>query len=312
MAQSNRVLVHAPGLSTGTVRHRRSFWSGDNPWFWLTPALVFLALYSIFPLLYNIFLSLNEFNTRKKIFQPVGLDNWTHLLTNDARFSNAIGITIQYVVAALIIELLLGLTIALLLDAKPFGAGIMQALIILPMVTAPTIAGMLFRLLTHPQFGLISWITYSTGLLTREEPLIGGSGKYALIGVLMVEIWQWTPFFVLIILAGLKGLPNEVMEASEVDGANWWQRLTRIKIPMLRGVLTVAILFRLVDLYKVFDYVFILTSGGPGTHTETISYYSYTFFTKANWGSGATVGLVIMIIVWVSAFAYIKLFKVKW
>lgn len=323
MAHSETILVRAPQVAAETPSRR--FWSGNNPWFWLTPAIIFMLAYSIIPLVYNVYLSLNEFNTRKKTFEFVGGENWTNLLGfqvnttnglqivfNDPRFANAVGITVQYVVFALLIQLTLGLIIALLLDARPFGAGIMQALIILPMVTAPTVASMLFRLLTHPQFGFISNALYTFGLLTRDEPLIGGTGRYALIGVMLIEIWQWTPFFVLIILAGLKGLPPELMEAAEVDGATWWQRLTHIKIPLLRGVLTVAILFRLVDLYKVVDYVFILTAGGPGGHTETVSYYGYTFFTKANWGMAATIGLFLMIVAWVTAFAYIKIFKVQW
>ncbi len=313
MAQPDSLLASASQLTTGRTKARRSFWSGENPWLWLTPAIVFLACYSIFPLIYNIFLSVDKFNTRKKIFEFVGLGNWIQLFTQDTRFTNAIGVTLKYVIAGLVVELVLGLLIAVLLDSRPFGAGIMQALIILPMVTAPTVAAMLFRLLENPQFGLLSWLTYQTGLLTREEPLMGGKGNYALIGVLLVEIWQWTPFFVLIILAGLKGLPIEVMEAAEVDGANWWQRLTRVKIPMLRGVLTVAILFRLVDLFKVFDYIVILTAGGPATKTETLSFYGYAnTFLQVNWGYGATIGLFIMVVVWIVAFAYIRILKVRW
>lgn len=309
---TERVVEETSQRDTASRPKKRSFLSSENPWFWLSPALVFLLFYSIFPLVYNIWLSVHEFNTRKKIFIDVGLENWVTLLTTDERFRNSIWITIQYVVAGLLIQLALGMIIALLLDAKPWGAGLMQALIILPMVTAPTVASMLFRLLTHPTFGFISNVLYNLNILTREEPLIGGTGKYALIGVMLVEIWQWTPFFVLIILAGLKGLPTEVLEAAEVDGASWWQRLWRVKIPMLSGVMTVAVLFRLVDLYKIVDYVFILTAGGPGGKTETLSYYSYTFFTKANWGMAATMGLFIMIVAWVTAFTYIKVFKVRW
>ncbi len=313
MAQPDSLLVPASQLAAGRTKHRRSFWSAENPWLWLTPALVFLACYSIFPLIYNVFLSVDKFNTRKKIFEYVGLNNWIQLFTQDTRFTNAIGVTLKYVVAGLIVELTLGLLIAVLLDSRPFGAGILQALIILPMVTAPTVAAMLFRLLEHPQFGLLSYLTYQTGLLTRAAPLMGGSGDYALIGVLLVEIWQWTPFFVLIILAGLKGLPIEVMEAAEVDGANWWQRLTGVKIPMLRGVLTVAILFRMVDIFKVFDYIVILTAGGPATKTETLSFYGYAnTFLQVNWGYGATIGLFMMVVVWIVAFAYIRIFKVRW
>jgi multiple sugar transport system permease protein len=311
MAQTD-TLISASPIVTPSTQPRRRFWSSENPWLWVAPALGLLAGYSIFPLVYNVWLSFHEFNTRTKIFEYVGTQNWTQVLFNDARFHNAIWVTIQYVIAALILQLLLGMIIALLLDAKPFGSGIMQALIILPMVTAPTVASMLFRLLTHPQFGFISNALYNLGILTRDEPLIGGTGRYALIGVLLVEIWQWTPFFVLIILAGLKGLPNETLEAAQVDGANWWDRLVRIKIPMLRGVLTVAVLFRLVDLYKIVDYVFILTAGGPATRTETLSYYGYTFFTRADWGMASTLGLIVMVVAWVTAFSYIRIFRVQW
>jgi len=133
---------------------------------------------------------------------------------------------------ALAIQLLLGMLIALLLDAKPWGSGLMQTLIILPMVVAPAVAGLMGRLMMHSEFGVISVYSYQLGLLEKSEPLLGGTGRFALIAVLLVDIWQWTPFFVLIILAGLKGMPHEVLEAAEVDGANWFQRLTRVKIPL--------------------------------------------------------------------------------
>jgi multiple sugar transport system permease protein len=129
----------------------------------------------------------------------------------------------------------------------------------------------------------------------------------------LVEIWQWTPFVVLIVLAGLKSIPTEVIEASEVDGANWWQRFWRIKLPLLSTVLTIAILFRLVDLFRVFDYIVILTAGGPALRTETLSYYGYVnTFQQVNFGYGATLGVFVMVLVWVVAFSYIRIFRVKW
>ncbi|MBZ0277060.1 MAG: sugar ABC transporter permease [Anaerolineae bacterium] len=239
--------------------------------------------------------------------------NWNRLLFEDPRFGNALTVTLQYTVLALVTELLLGLVIALLLDAKPWGSGLMQTLLILPMVTAPAVAGLIFRLLEHSEFGVISWLMYSFGLLVKEEPLLGGTGKYALLGLLIVDIWQWTPFFVLIILAGLKGIPTDILEASQVDGANYIQRLTRIKIPLLFSVITIAILFRLVDLFKIFDYVTIMTSGGPGGHTETVSFYSYVnTFQLIKWGYGAAIGVFVMMMGWVSAFLYQKIFRVRW
>lgn len=311
MARSN-VLAAAPPRAASPL-HRRPFFSASNPWLWLTPALVFLTFYSIFPLLYNVFLSFHDWKSRQKFFEYIGTENWTNLFTDDTRFINSLTVTFTYVVAAMLIQLLLGFIIALLLDARPWGVGLMQTIIILPMVTAPTVAGMLFRLLTHSEFGAISWLLYGTGILQPSEPLIGGSGRYALIGILIVDIWQWTPFFTLILLAGLKGLPEEVMEAGQVDGANWFQRLIRLKIPMLKTVLAVAVLFRLVDLYKVFDYIAIMTSGGPATRTETLSYYGYVnTFQQTEWGYGAAIGITLMLIVWISAFGFQRLFRIKW
>ncbi|MCA9912301.1 MAG: sugar ABC transporter permease, partial [Anaerolineae bacterium] len=221
MAQA-RSISSKSNPANGVPESRLRRWlSSDNPWVWLSPAIIMLFLYSIFPLFYNIVISLQEWSTRQKLFIPKGLENWEKLFFTDARMGNALGVTLQYTFLALIIEMLLGLVIALIMDAKPWGSGVMQTLLILPMVTAPAVGGLMFRLLEHSEFGVMSWIFYSLGLLVKEEPLLGGTGKFALWGVLIVDIWQWTPFFVLIILAGLKGVPEDVIEASQVDGANY-------------------------------------------------------------------------------------------
>lgn len=299
--------------ATKQSQKRHRIWSGENPYFWLAPAVLFLFLYSIFPLLFNLYRSLFEFSNSKRDWVSVGFRNWIKLFTDDPRFINALGVTLQYVAIALVVQLLLGLLIALLLDARPWAAGLMQTLIILPMVTAPAVAGLMFRLLQHSEFGVLSWAAYASNILTKNEPLLGGTGRYALVAVLLVDIWQWTPFFVLIILAGLKGMPLEVLEAAEVDGANWFQRLTQIKIPLLFGVITVAVLFRLVDLFKVFDYIAIMTAGGPALRSESVSYYSFVnTFGQIKWGYGATIGVVIMAMGWVSAWIYQKVFGLKW
>ena len=299
--------------TTKQSQKRHRIWSGENPYFWLAPAVLFLFLYSIFPLLFNLYRSLFEFSNSKRDWVSVGFRNWIKLFTDDPRFINALGVTLQYVAIALVVQLLLGLLIALLLDARPWAAGLMQTLIILPMVTAPAVAGLMFRLLQHSEFGVLSWAAYASNILTKNEPLLGGTGRYALVAVLLVDIWQWTPFFVLIILAGLKGMPLEVLEAAEVDGANWFQRLTQIKIPLLFGVITVAVLFRLVDLFKVFDYIAIMTAGGPALRSESVSYYSFVnTFGQIKWGYGATIGVVIMAMGWVSAWIYQKVFRLKW
>jgi len=315
MAQTERASIPAAQLGLQTkLPHKRGVFSWENPWVWITPAFLILLAYSLFPLLFNLYVSLQRWSNTRRVFVWEGLGNWQTLIA-DPRFHNALLVTFQYTITALILQIIFGLLIALLLDAKPWGSGVLQTLIVLPMVTAPAVAGLMFRLLQHSEYGVITWLIRGSGLgiITPQEPLLGGSGQNALFSVLMVDIWQWTPFFTLIILAGLKGLSSEVLEAAEVDGANWWDRLLRIKIPLLFGVLTVGILFRLVDLFKVFDYIVIMTSGGPAGRTETLAFYSYVYtFQNIKWGFGAAIGVFIMLVGWISAWTYQRVFRVRW
>ncbi|MER3484632.1 MAG: sugar ABC transporter permease, partial [Chloroflexota bacterium] len=161
--------------------------------------------------------------------------------------------------------------------------------------------------------GPLQWLLEGLGLVDKQEPLLGGTGRYALAAVLIPEIWQWTPFFVLILLAGLKALPVDPLEAAQVDGAGAWRQFWDITLPMLRPMIAVAVLFRVVDLIKVFDYIFVLTSGGPGTRTEVLSFYAYQrSFVTIEWGYGSVLGIVILILAIVVANVYVRVFKVAW
>ncbi len=312
----------------------KPFFSPENSLFWLIPGLGLLIAYAIFPLIYNIYVSFHEWDLMGKEFDPVGGENWARIWNSlivaplagiipaieapmstmmDPRIQNSILVTFQYVFVALIIQLVLGLIIALLLDAGPWGAGLMQSIMILPMVIAPAIVGMMFRLLLHSELGGIQWFFFQLGITSVDEPFLGGTGQYALSALMIVDVWQWTPFFVIILLAGLKGLPSEIVEAAAVDGANFFQRLFQIKLPLMRRVLLVAVLFRLIDLYRVYDYVHVMTSGGPANKTETLSYYNATqIFNQLEWGYGATLAITILIIAWITAFLYQKLFRIEW
>jgi multiple sugar transport system permease protein len=221
-------------------------------------------------------------------------------------------VTFTYSAIALSVQLTLGLAIAMLLDAGVYGRGLWQSLLILPMVTPPAVVGLIFRLLEHSEYGVISWILYGAGLISKQEPLLGGTGQNALFGVLLADIWQWTPFCILILLAGLKALPTDPLEAAEVDGANAWQKFWHVKLPLLRNVLAVVILFRIIDLFRVFDYIYVMTSGGPGQRTETISYYAYQTYVFINWGYTATLGVAILVVIWLTAFLYTRIFHVEW
>lgn len=284
----------------------------DRPFFYIFPVIAVLLFLGIYPFVYNVRNSFREFDVVKGQMESVGWDNWNRLLDDD-RFHGAILTTARYVGTALVIEFALGISIALLLNSGPWLSGLWQSLLILPMVVPPTITARMFGILMNSEFGAISWLLLKLNLIEKQEPLLGGTGEHALTAVMIPEIWQWTPFFVLILLAGMKALPTEPLEAAMVDGASTVQRFFHITLPMLRPMIAVAVLFRLVDLLKAFDYVYILTSGGPGTRTWLMSFDAYQrSFTTIEWGYGSVLALVILVFAIVLANIYVRVFNVGW
>ncbi len=302
---------------TVTTVSARRYFSSERVWPWLLPVVLLLLFIGIYPFLYNIWNSFQEFNPMTGRVEPVGFDNWRRLLEEltspDGRARNSLVITAVYVTSALLVEFVLGLGIATLLNSGVWGAGFWQAVMILPMVVPPTVAAVMFKVLENADYGALAYYLQRAGITDKVEPLLGGTGRFALPAVLIPDIWQWTPFFVLILLAGLKALPTEPLEASQVDGATSWQSYWFVTLPMLRPMIAVAVLFRLVDLLKVFDYVFVLTSGGPGTRTEVISFYAYQrSFTTIEWGYGSVLGLLILVLAIVLANLFVRVFRVAW
>jgi multiple sugar transport system permease protein len=283
----------------------------DSPWPWLLPLIALLVIFTIYPLFYNIWLSFHEFMPRRRSVEFVGAANWIQLW-NDTRFWSSLGVTSTYFAIALFFELVLGMAIALLLDAELPGFGILRAVLSMTLVIPPAIAGMMFLLMEDPQFGVLTYILNTLGVLDKTTPILATS-SLALTGVLLAEIWQWTPFMVLIFLAGLRSLPAEPYEAAMIDGASAWQMFRRLTLPMMSRVIAVAVLIRGIDLFRVFDYVFAMTSGGPGTATYTLSLYAWQqTFSFIKWGYGATLSLVSLVIVLVLANLFISVFKVRW
>jgi len=283
----------------------------DSPWPWLLPLVALLVVFTIYPLIYNIWLSFHEFAPRKRALVFVGLANWEQLLS-DTRFWGSLAVTFTYFIVALIFEIALGMAIALLLDDELPGFGALRAILSMTLVIPPAIAGMMFLLMEDPQFGAITYFLNVLGLLDKTTPILATS-SLALAGVLLVEIWQWTPFMVLIFLAGLRSLPPEPYEAAMIDGASSFQMFRRLTLPMMSRVIAVAVLLRGIDLFRVFDYVFVMTSGGPGTATYSLSLYAWQqTFTFLKWGYGATLSLVSLAIIMILANIFIKAFKVRW
>ena len=277
---------------------------------WLFPVTSLLIVFGLYPVLYSLWLSFFKRNpaTRKEKFLPSW--NWEKLLA-DERVWDAVQITFTYTLLALSIQLILGLAIALLLDTDKRGFGVLRALMTLPLVVPPAVTGMMFLLMYDSSFGVISNSLYALNLLSPSTPILG-TGSTALWGVIVADVWQWTPFMVLIMLAGLRALPREPFEAASIDGASGIQSFIFLTLPMMSKIIALAVLIRGIDLFRIFDYVKVITDSGPGTATETLTAYAGTvYFKSANFPYASTVALATLILVLVVSSIFIKVFKVR-
>lgn len=245
-----------------------------TPWLMVLPAMLLLLGINIVPVLYSTVLSLFQWNLTQASVSPrfVGLDNFVRLLTQDSQFLSASLNTLILVVSAVGLQLVLGLAIATLLDQKLRFSGVATTLLLIPLALAPAVVGLLFSSLLSDSLGPVNYLLDVAGI---PSPSWLGDPRWSLATIVLVDTWQWTPFMVLLILAGFRSLPSEPLEAAVVDGAGSWQRFRFVKLPMLAPVLMVAGLLRAIDAFKTFDLVFLLTFGGPGTSSTSVSFYGY-------------------------------------
>ncbi|MFK7856547.1 MAG: carbohydrate ABC transporter permease [Granulosicoccus sp.] len=242
--------------------------------YWLiAPAIFLLLLIGLFPLIYSLVVSFQNINLIDIDTSFQGLLNY-RLLFEDSRLWESFQHTFFFMIVALPIELVLGMLLALLCLEKLPGKQIFIALLILPTVISPIVAGAAWRLLFDNRFGpinqVLGWIAGEpVNILWTINP------SFVYSAILITEVWQWTPFMFLLLLAALGNVDKSQMEAAEIDGASYWRIFFKIMLPAIRPVLLIAILIRALDLFRLFDMVWALTQGGPGTSTETVSIYAY-------------------------------------
>jgi multiple sugar transport system permease protein len=250
-----------------------SSWSIPDKWLphlLLGPALLALFLVFAYPLLYSFWLSLQVYNlTRPPRF--AGLDNYI-LIVQDARVWESFGVSVQFAVISLALQLGLGFGLALLLHRVVLFRGVIRTIIIIPLMLTPVILGLNWRLMLSLDWGIINYFIRLFGL-----PAINfvNDPRWAMASLILVDVWHTTSFTVLVLSAGLASLPDEPFEAASIDGASGWQKLWYLTIPLLRPLFLVIILFRSYELIRVYDIVFAVTSGGPGRLTETISFHIF-------------------------------------
>ncbi|HET9524703.1 MAG TPA: sugar ABC transporter permease [Pyrinomonadaceae bacterium] len=271
------------------------------PYLLVAPAVAVLLALSIYPLIYSITVSL-------QVGEAWGLGNFTRL-ASDTFFLTAMGHTFVYAMAALTCEFLLGLGLALLLDSKIRGRGFFRASLLVPMMLPPVVAAVVWRLLLNPNFGAINGTLKQLGVDT-ESLTWTASPVLAMLSVIAVDVWQWTPFVFLVLLAGLQAIPQEPYEAALIDGSSRWQTFWNVTLPLLKPAILIVLLLRTMDLLRVFDQIFILTEGGPGFGTETVSLYIYrTAFRFFDFGYAAAMSFVLLALTNVISVVYIRFLK---
>lgn len=262
----------------------------------LAPLLLFLFLFTLLPLL-NIFY-MSFFNITWKDaayhYEFIGLENYINL-PDDKFYLPGLKNTFLFAIIGVAIQMVLGFLMALFVTKIRRGKGFFISLFLIPVLLPPIVIGSVWRLLYGYDFGIINYLLGFLGIMPLDWL---GSHTLAFTSIIIVDVWHWTPFVFLLLLAGLEAIPQEVYEAAKVDGVKPFQELIYITLPMMIPTLLVTMIFRMITAFKVFDEIYLLTSGGPGTSTEVISFSIYkTFFQSDNMGLGSVMSVVSLFVV---------------
>ena len=264
----------APAARAGPVNRQRPRSRRLAPWLLVAPTLLVMLATSVFPLAYSLVVSFTKYQLAREMgWEFAGLKNYRDAL-QDQRFLASAVQTTQIILPALVTAFILGFALALVLN-RPFrGRGLFVSLLAVPIMVAPTAGAMSFALMLTPKYGAVNDLL---SILVGQRLLIDwlGSPALAKLSVAVVQVWRWAPFYMLILLAGLQAIPDELYEAGRIDGASSLQLFGFITLPLLRWPALVGLLIGFIDLVKIFDTVYIMTAGGPGASTETLTFYTY-------------------------------------
>lgn len=266
-------------------------------WF-LLPCFAVVLFLVVFPLIYSLSLSFFSWNLTMAYLGKawVGLDNYISIFTEDERFWKTLSNTFLMVGLAVGVEFLIGIGLALLLTREIPGRKIFSVVLLVPMMIVPVVVGMVWRLLYHTSYGLLNFFLRSFHISEGIDWL--GDPSVALYSIIIADIWQWTPLIFLILLGGIMSLPKEPYEAAQLDGASASQIFIYITFPLLKNIITIALLLRTIDAFKLFDKIWVLTQGGPGLTTENIPMYIYyKAFRYFDMGYAAALSYILLIIV---------------
>lgn len=284
-------------------------WFNKNiQYIFIFPTIVFILVLVTWPILYTIRISLSSWKMgNSEAIDFIGIANYIELF-KDERFWDAFGRTISYTFWAVGLETILGVAIALLVGKIKRKTNIVRTIFLLPMVATPVAIGILWKLMYDPTIGILNMILSGLGLPTSSWL---SSSDSVFSSLIIMDVWEWTPMIMLMVLAGLSGLGDDVFESAKVDGANEMQIITKISLPMLAPTILMAVLLRMIDALKTFDQIYSTTSGGPGYSSENLNILSYRYAFEYFYMGKACALLMVFFIV-VLAFALIYIFAKKW
>ena len=261
----------------------------------LLPGLLLVLLLSVFPLLSSLVLALTKFSFSSSglKLEWVGLNNFSNLLS-DARFWGGLGNTLIFVFVGVALQYALGLGLAMLLTQKVVGRRFFRVLFLIPMMITPVAVAYVMKMVLNFQIGPLSPLAKALGF--SELPWFSDANLSRLL-VIIGDSWQWTPFIIIVLLAGLEALPHEPFEAAQVDGATPWQMFTHITFPMLLPISSGVILIRMVEAFKIVDMPIVLTGGGPGIATESTTLFAYYSWRNFELGKTAAIAFLLVIVV---------------
>jgi multiple sugar transport system permease protein len=271
---------------------------------YILPLVFFMAALIVVPVLGTVLNSLYlDVTYLDRRF--IGLENFQRLVF-DSGFWQAVRFTLLFTLVSVPLEVFLGLAFALLLNEPVRLRGLLRACILIPWAIPAVISGRVFELIYDYHYGLANFLFRQMGIVDAPVNWLG-SPPGAFLSLVAADAWKTIPFAAIILLAGLSGIPEELYRQARVDGANTLQRFFRITLPLLRPVLLVALLFRTIDVLRIFDVIYVLTGGGPGGATTSLSLYGYEYFLAGDFGYGSAVSVVLFLIAFSLAILYVRL-----
>lgn len=268
-----------------------------TPYAFIAPAILVMLGGLLYPVAMAIYLSFFDWKIGTKLSKAefLGFENFTRMIV-DPQVWEVLWVTLRFGFWTISIEMTLGVALALLLEKPIRGASIFRTIFILPLMVSPVVVGLIWRYLFDARVG---WINYYLNAYFGIEPQVWlGDANLAFFAIVFTDIWQWTPFIFIIVIAGLQALPSEVVEASTIDGANWWQQIFMVKLPMIQSILVIALLMRLIDVFRGLEVMLIMTGGGPGRSTELLSLHIYNrAFETQQLGYASAISVLLILIV---------------